>query len=249
MKQTVRWSYVFVDRPRDTFDLTSAFWTRVTATHPSDRRGDQGEFVTLLPDAGDPCVKVQGVEDRAGAHLDLAVEDVDAFVRAAGALGATVAAPHSGWAVLRSPGGQLFCVVPWQGEAVRPGVVEGPEGAYSRLDQICIDLAPAAYDTEAAFWAALTGWDRARSALPEFQRVAPTPDLPVRILLQRTDEDQPTSAHLDLACSDVEAVRTWHEKHGATFVSRFPHWTVMRDPAGVPYCLTTRDPHTGSPTG
>jgi hypothetical protein len=248
MNHAIRWSHVFVDRPRDRFDVTTAFWTRVTASRLSDRRGDQGEFATLLPDTGDACVKVQGVEAGGGAHLDLAVEDVDAFVRAAEGLGATVADPRPGWAGMRSPGGQLFCVVPWEGEAVRAGVVEGPEGAYSRLDQICIDLAPDAYDTEAAFWAALTGWERGAGALPEFQRVAPTADLPVRILLQRTDEDRPTSAHLDLACSDVEAVRTWHEKHGATFVARFPHWTVMRDPAGALYCLTSRDPHTGSPT-
>ncbi|GAA1353125.1 VOC family protein [Streptomyces beijiangensis] len=249
MTQAIRWSYVFVDRPREQFDLSSEFWTQITATHLSERRGDQGEFATLLPQTGDACVKVQGVEAGGGAHLDLAVEDVDTFVRTAEALGATVAYPQPGWAVMRSPGGQLFCVVPWEGEAVRSGAVEGPEGAYSRLDQICIDLAPALYDTEAAFWAALTGWERVTGSRPEFQRVAPTPDLPVRILLQRLAEDRPTSAHLDLACTDVDAVRTWHEKHGATLVRRFAHWTVMRDPAGALYCLTSRDPHTGNPTG
>ncbi|MEV0096912.1 VOC family protein [Streptomyces sp. NPDC050738] len=249
MNQTIRWSYVFIDRPQDQFDGSCAFWTQVTGTHLSERRGDQGEFATLLPAAGDACVKIQGVGSGGGAHPDLAVDDIDAFVRAAEGLGAEVVAAEPGLVVMRSPGGQLFCVVPWQGESVRPDPVEGPEGAYSRLDQICIDLAPAAYDTEAAFWAGLTGWERGQSALPEFQRVAPAPALPVRILFQRLDEDRPTTAHLDLACSDVEAVRTWHEKHGATFVARFPHWTVMRDPAGLLYCLTSRDPHTGNPTG
>ncbi|WUW18905.1 VOC family protein [Streptomyces sp. NBC_01465] len=245
----IRWSYVFVDRPLDRFDLSSAFWTSVTGTHLSERRGDRGEFATLLPPAGDACVKLQGVEEGGGAHPDFAVDDIDAFVRKAEELGGGVVFAEPGLVVMRSPAGQPFCVVSWQGEAVRPGVVEGPEGSYSRLDQICVDLAPAAYDTEPAFWAALTGWEWGASSLPEFQRVAPGSDLPLRILFQRLEEDRPTSAHLDLACSDVDAVRTWHEQLGAVLVARFPYWTVMRDPAGALYCLTSRDPHTGNSRG
>lgn len=237
----VRWTYVFVDRPVAGFERACAFWTAVTATELSEPRGEQGEFVTLLPETGDACVKAQGVvSGDGGAHPDLAVEDVPAFVDRAVRLGAGVVAPHDGWAVLRSPAGQLFCAVPWHGESVRPPVVEG-----SRLDQVCLDVAPDRFEGEVAFWAALSGWESHPGSLPEFHVLRPPAGLPLRILLHRLDTARPASAHLDLACADIDTTRAHHEALGATFVARHPHWTVMRDPAGGTYCLTGRSPETG----
>ncbi|MEU0332600.1 VOC family protein [Streptomyces sp. NPDC006193] len=242
---TVRWTYAFADRPAARFCEACAFWTAVTGTRLSERRGERGEFVTLLPDGADPCVKVQGVgEGDGGAHIDLCAEDVRELTGAACRLGARVVADHGDWAVLRSPAGLPFCAVPWQGEALRPPVVSG-----SRLDQVCLDIPPSAYGAEAAFWAALTGWERRAGSRPEFQVLAPPPELPVRLLLQRLDEERPASAHLDLACADVAAVRSRHETHGAVPVHEGTHWTVMRDPAGGVYCLTGRDPATGALPG
>lgn len=170
----VRWTYVFVDRPVAGFERACAFWTAVTATELSEPRGEQGEFVTLLPETGDACVKAQGVvSGDGGAHPDLAVEDVPAFVDRAVRLGAGVVAPHDGWAVLRSPAGQLFCAVPWHGESVRPPVVEG-----SRLDQVCLDVAPDRFEGEVAFWAALSGWESHPGSLPEFHVLRPPAGLP-----------------------------------------------------------------------
>lgn len=107
-------------------------------------------------------------------------------------------------------------------------------------------MAPDAFATETAFWAALTGWESLAGALPEFHLVRPPAGLPLRILLQRLGTVRPAAAHLDLACSDVDAVRAHHETLGATAVGRGARWTVMRDPAGSVYCLTGRDPATGS---
>ncbi|MGW1800501.1 VOC family protein [Streptomyces sp. NPDC001984] len=239
---SIRWTYAFADRPAGLLDDARTFWTAVTGTRLSELRGEHGEFVTLGPDGADACVKVQGVDSGAGgAHLDLCVEDVDAFVKAARELRAEPVAEHEGWAVLRSPGGLLFCAGPWHGESVRPPVVAG-----SRLDQVCLDIPPSAYDTEIAFWAALTGWDLLTGSLPEFRVLRPPTGLPVRVLLQRLGEERPASAHLDLACTDIEATRARHETLGATLVSRGPHWLVMHDPTGGTYCLTGRDPETGS---
>ncbi|MER6121558.1 VOC family protein [Streptomyces sp. NPDC001795] len=245
MSEPIRWTYAFVDRPSGEFGPAGDFWTAVTGTKLSEPRGERAEFVTLVPESGDACVKAQAVAAGGGAHLDLAVEDVAGLVATARRLGAAVVAGHRGWAVLRSPGGQLFCAVPWHGESVRPPVVEGPGGAASRLDQVCLDLAPAAFDAEVAFWGDLTGWESFPGSLPEFHVVRPSAALPVRILLQRLGHDRPTSAHLDLACADIDATRAWHEGLGATFVAAGPHWTVMCDPAGGTYCLTGRDPWTG----
>lgn len=239
---SIRWTYAFVDRPRALLDPTRAFWTAVTDTRPSEPRGDEGEFVTLVVEGADPCVKVQGVEaGPGGAHLDLSVEDVPAFVASALTLGADTVAEHDGWTVLRSPAGQLFCAVPWHGESVRPPVVDG-----SRLDQVSLDIGPGSYDAEVAFWSALLpDWASLRGALPEFHVLKPPPGLPIRILLQRLGEDRPASAHLDLACADIGTTTARHERLGASVVSHGTHWTVMRDPAGGVYCLTGRDPETG----
>ncbi|MEW2403073.1 VOC family protein [Streptomyces sp. NPDC046862] len=246
MAEAIRWAYVFVDRPMARFGQACDFWTAVTATGLSEPRGERDEFVTLLPegaDAGeaDACVKVQGVEDgHGGAHLDLAVEDPSALADAAVLPGAEVVAPLPIGKVLRSPGGQLFCAVRWDGESVRPPVV-----GRSRLDQVCVDVAPAAFAAEVAFWTGLTGWDSQPGSLPEFHVLRPPAGLPLRVLLQRLRTDRPASAHLDLACADIAAVRVRHEELGATFVADGARWTVMRDPAGGTYCLTGRDPETG----
>ncbi|MFJ8139846.1 VOC family protein [Streptomyces sp. NPDC096013] len=239
---TVRWTHAFVDRPLGRLGPAHDFWTAVTDTELSERRGDQGEFVTLLARGADACVKMQGVEDGpGGAHLDFSVEDVPAFVESALRLGADTVAEHDGWAVLRSPAGQLFCAVPWHGESLRPPVVAG-----TRLDQVSLDIGPGSWDAELAFWAALLpDWASLSGSLPEFHVLRPPTGLPIRILLQRLGEDRPASAHLDLACADIDTAAVVHERLGATVVSHGRHWTVMRDPAGGTYCLTGRDPETG----
>jgi hypothetical protein len=236
---SIRWTYAFVDRRIELLDRAHEFWTAVTDTELSAPRG---EFVTLVPAGADACVKVQGIDEGdGGAHLDFSVDDVPEFVKSALDLGATMAAEHEGWAVLRSPAGQLFCAVPWQGESVRPPVVHG-----SRLDQVCLDLAPSRYDAEVTFWSALLpDWESRPGSLPEFHVLVPPPGLPVRILLQRLGEERPGSAHLDLACADIETTRVRHEKLGAETLAHGRHWTVLRDPAGGTYCLTGRDPETG----
>jgi hypothetical protein len=244
---SIRWTYAFADRPRDGFPAACDFWTAVTNTRLSGLRGEHDEFVTLLPDGADACVKVQAVlSGDGGAHPDFCVDDVATFAESAVRLGASVVADLGTLVVLRSPAGQLFCGEPWRGQSSRPGVVRG-----SRLDQVCVDVPPFSYDAEVAFWSGLLAdWESLPGAWPEFHVVKPPPELPIRVLLQRVDEERPASAHLDLACADIGATRARHEELGAAIVAKFDFWTVMRDPAGGTYCLTGRDPETGGlPTG
>ncbi|SEG59491.1 hypothetical protein SAMN04489712_10772 [Thermomonospora echinospora] len=240
-----RWVWAFVDRPLARLEESADFWTTVTGSSLSPRRGNAMEFATLLPVAGDAHLKLQGVHDGGGAHLDFEVEDIPEAEKTACGLGAEVVRREPGLSVLRSPAGQLFCLVPWEGADSRSPAVTGPDGASSLLDQVCVDIGPADYENEVAFWADLTGWELRSTGSSEFRRLVPDASLPVRILLQRLGEDRPASSHLDFACSDVAAVRTWHEKHGAQVIDVRTAWTVMRDPVGGIYCLTARDPRTG----
>ncbi|MQY11316.1 hypothetical protein SRB5_14310 [Streptomyces sp. RB5] len=240
----IRWTYAFVDRPAGRWAEARAFWSAVTGTGVSALRGDDGEFATLLPAGADPCVKLQAVREGGGAHLDFCVADPVAFTAHAVAAGARTLAVHDGWAVLASPAGIAFCAVPWGGEARRAEPLDG----ISRLDQVCLDVPADAFDAEAAFWPALTGWATGPGALPEFRWVRPPAGLPVRVLLQRlADPAAAPGAHVDLACgTHREQVAAAHEKLGATRVAEGAHWTVLRDPAGGVYCLTARDPYTGT---
>ncbi|MFJ2606077.1 VOC family protein [Streptomyces sp. NPDC087425] len=242
MSPTAHWAYLFIDRPASEFDRACDFWAAVTGTRLSELRGDNGEFGTLLPEGADASVKVQGVASGpGGAHLDLCVADVDAFVEEALRLGADRVLDAGALVVLRSPGGQLFCAVGWDGETVRAPVVRG-----ARLDQVCFDVPPSRYDAEVAFWSGLLpDWESRAGSLPEFHALVPPPGFPVRVLLQRLGDEGPGGAHLDLACADVDATAAAHERLGARVVSRHPFWTVLRDPANGTYCLTGRDPWTG----
>ncbi|HEX2144814.1 MAG TPA: VOC family protein, partial [Glycomyces sp.] len=73
----------------------------------------------------------------------------------------------------------------------------------------------------------------------------PPPELPLHFLLQRlnsAERGQCVSAHVDLSCSDVEAETERHVELGAEPVRRHQHWQVMRDPAGLEYCITDKNP-------
>ncbi|MFG1794737.1 VOC family protein [Nocardia sp. NPDC049149] len=242
----IRWMWAFLDRPTQRFDDCAKFWSTVTGTELSARRGENDEFLTLLPDpalfaaAG---VKMQAVTGLGGVHLDLDVDDIPASVRAALDLGAELVANHPDYAVLRSPGGQTFCFTPSGRATSTPApAVAAPDGTLTRLDQVCLDIGPSDYTTETDFWKSLTGWPFHQARLPEFARLKSTEPLPIHLLLQRLGEDRPTSAHVDIASADIDASANWHESLGATIVDRHEHWIVMSDPADAPYCLTSRPP-------
>lgn len=264
----IRWLWAFIDRPLDRFDAAAEFWGAVTDTALSPRRGERGEFATFLPRDADACLKLQGVHSGGGAHLDIDVDDVDAVTHAAvEEHGASLAwRDGTDLSVLRTPAGQLFCLTRWDnGRRRRPAVVEtetktttetetetetaahGARRPRSRVDQICLDIAPEHFERESEFWGAFTSWGcRTSDNASEFARVQVPDELPVRILLQRRGTSGPPSAHIDVACGDdVPRIRAYHESLGASRVAVGRHWQVMRDPAGGLYCLTERDPETG----
>lgn len=65
-------------------------------------------------------------------------------------------------------------------------------------------------------------------------------------MLQRREVARGWSrCHLDLACDDLPSATADHVGLGASVSSSHRLWTVMTDPSGVAYCLTSRRPATG----
>jgi hypothetical protein len=221
------WITAFLDFPGPLHRAGTAFWQAVTGAGLSPVRGENEEFATLLPGDGDAFLRVQRIEsDFPGIHLDLH-------------------ASEEPFAPQRSPGGLAWCAVP--GERLsRPAPVTWPGGHASLVDQLCLDIPPASYDEECAYWAGVTGWELRETSAPEMRQLVRPAGMPLRILLQRRFEGEgPVTAHLDLATTDRDAEVARHLELGASIDGGGPRWTRMRDVAGALYCITDRDPATG----
>lgn len=241
------WVTVFLDLEATAWERGTSFWAQVTGSGLSALRGEDREFGTLLPADGDAHLKVQRrAEGPTRLHLDLHVPDPAAAADVAVGLGAReVHRSRHGYVVLDSPAGLQFCFVSHPA-ATRTRPVTWATGHRSLLDQVCLDVAPRAFDGEVAFWAALTGWEPTASrSTGEFVPLARPGDQPWRFLLQRTHDEQAAGAHLDLGTDDRPAEVERHVALGARVEAEHARWTVLRDPVGSPYCVTDRDPKTG----
>jgi len=242
----IRWVTAFLDHPASKHDAAVAFWAEATGSRLSKRRGPEAECATLLPYDGDAYLRVQRIRSGdGGVHLDLHVEDVVAFAWKAVSLGAKEVHQEDDLMVLTSPGGFAFCVVPWRGETTRPATSPGV------VDQVCLDISPSAYEVEGHFWADLTQWELRHGSREEFIVLARPEGQPIRLLLQRLVDDRPgpVAAHLDLAGGEhVHDVVVRLSDLGARAIREDTHWVVMRDPGGLPFCVTARDPETGTLT-
>jgi hypothetical protein len=244
----IRWLTAFLDTPRPG-DGAVSFWQHVTRSALSPRRGPAGQVATLLPESGDAYLRVQDIDaGRAACHLDLHVDDVPQYADRALAAGAQLVGDQGDLVLLRSPAGLVFCVVPHDGEQVRPSPVQWPDGRRTLVDQLCIDAAPGDFAAEVAWWSQLTGWAARSGALGEFAPLERPAGMPLRLMLQRLgtgDSARPATAHLDLASDDRDAEVDEHLRSGAALVRRTDYWVTLRDPAGREYCVTRRDPATG----
>lgn len=240
---TLRWLTAFLDIPAPVHGAGLAFWAEVTGTTVSPTRGEHDEFVTLDPTDGDAYLRVQRVDEGpGGVHLDLHADDPVAFAWRAVSLGALeVATPEPGLVVLRSPGGFGFCVSGgggWRRPLATPGVV----------DQVCLDVPPSLLEAEAFFWHELTLAPLRAGRTGEFVVLERGEGMPLRLMLQRLDDERPApvTAHLDLAGgTELSLVVERHQALGALVLHEGLHWVTLRDPAGLPYCVTRRDPETG----
>lgn len=246
------WITAYLDYSADHIAVASAFWSGASGFELSEPRGDEEEYWTLLPPAGDDFLDLQRLaEGQDRVHLDLHVDDASTAAARAVDLGAKVLAER-GYVVLASPGGFVFCFVHERAEVV-PQAMSWPGGQRSAIDQVCLDISAEVYDSECEFWRQVTGWQlRSSQTHPEFRRLVPLMDQPLGLLLQRLgaeDGERVIGAHLDLAATDRAAETARHVALGATVLDARPSWTVLADPVGAAYCITDRRPQTGVPVG
>lgn len=112
---------------------------------------------------------------------------------------------------------------------------------YSRLLKIVIDVPEGEHDRELAFWSAATGAALDRfDQHPEYHG-AGLPGSDLWLLVQRLD-DGPGRVHVDIHTDDLDAEVVRLEKLGADRVQYVHGWWVMRDPAGLLFCVLPSRP-------
>ena len=108
----------------------------------------------------------------------------------------------------------------------------------SRLTAALFDVPTEAFDAEIAFWAGALG----RTARPD----ADDPDYVeldqrssgLELMVQRIGRGGDAArVHLDIETDDVEAEVRRLEDLGAVRVEKIKTWQVMRDPAGILFCV------------
>jgi hypothetical protein len=105
----------------------------------------------------------------------------------------------------------------------------------SRLVAALVDVPPERFDREAAFWSEALGQPAAVDTEdPDYVELGePIPGF--QFMIQRVDAA--ARVHLDIETDDVEAEVRRLEGLGASRVERIRSWWVMRDPAGLLFCV------------
>ena len=105
----------------------------------------------------------------------------------------------------------------------------------SKLTAALIDVPEELYDREVSFWGRAIGRDPSSIAdNPDYSDFGqPVPGL--QLMVQRVDASP--RVHLDIETDDVEAEVRRLEALGAERVANIRSWWVMRDPAGLLFCV------------
>jgi hypothetical protein len=105
---------------------------------------------------------------------------------------------------------------------------------YSRVLKVVIDAPPELHDRELAFW-------QGAGIYSDEYHGALLPGSDLMLLLQRL-ESGPPRVHLDIHTDDMDAEVARLERLGAERVQPVAGWWVMRDPAGLVFCVLPVSP-------
>ena len=105
----------------------------------------------------------------------------------------------------------------------------------SKMNAALVDIPADIYDAEVAFWGGATGQthhtDDDNPDYADFGQVVPG----MQFMVQRVGA--PARVHLDIETDDVGAEVQRLEALGAERVTKVKSWWVMRDPAGLLFCV------------
>jgi hypothetical protein len=107
---------------------------------------------------------------------------------------------------------------------------------FSRLSKVVIDVPPAEHDRELAFWSAAVGQQLTRAdRFPEYHGSV-LHGQEFGLFIQRLG-DGPAGVHLDIHTDDLAAEIARLEELGAERVHLVHFWWILRDPAGLLFCV------------
>lgn len=113
---------------------------------------------------------------------------------------------------------------------------------HSRLNVIVIDVPPVDHDRELEFWRAAVGRPLTRvERYPEYHGAVLHGS---QVLLVQRLATGPARVHVDIHTDDLAAEIARLEALGAERVSHGQPWQVLRDPAGLLFCVVPDPPGT-----
>jgi Glyoxalase-like domain len=110
-----------------------------------------------------------------------------------------------------------------------------PVAHFSRLYKAVIDVPADDYDSELSFWEGALGQPMSPLPHPEYHGTE-LHSQDFCLLTQRLGEGT-AGVHLDIHTSDLDAEVARLERLGAKCVQRVHSWQIMRDPAGLLFCV------------
>ena len=113
---------------------------------------------------------------------------------------------------------------------------------FSRLIKVVIDVPASDHDRELSFWEAALGQQLPQFAFPQYHG-ATLHGQEFWLLTQCLGEGS-ARVHLDIHTDDLDAEVARLEHLGAERVQRIQAWQLMRDPAGLVFCVVPDPPGT-----
>jgi catechol 2,3-dioxygenase-like lactoylglutathione lyase family enzyme len=108
-----------------------------------------------------------------------------------------------------------------------------------RLAGVFFDVPPDLEEAAVDFWSSALGADAVRSGIRDPYTLLKRPGQEIGLEVQRLGDGMPR-IHIDFEVDDVDAEADRLEGLGATKVSRIETWWVMKDPAGIVFCLVPK---------
>jgi Glyoxalase-like domain len=241
----VAWLHTVIDVPAWLHTSSSNFWAEALGWPVGAPWPGHPELRSFDPARGEAYVHLQQIDGPPRVHLDVESDDPRTTTSAAVAAGAQVVTRSERWVSLLSPGGLPFCVLKAQARTA-PDPAAWPDGHRSRLVQVCIDSPAARHDDEVAFWRGLIRGRWVSSPSAEFAgKWHDDAGSPLQLLFQRLDEPEGgVRAHMDIGTDGQPAeVRRLLDLGAEDLGLGHGGWHVLKDPAGLAFCVTENAPH------